>query len=485
MNQIILPAADLKQALPGLSKVVSRKSSLPVLQSVRLTRTEAGVVTLTATDLDTFVSYNLEHSQRGEPLDMLLPFEQLNKTGKGASGEITVIAEVKDKAKLRYQIGGSPLEQTVATLSPDEFPPAPKITEPSVKMPENFGETLRQAFETSSTDSSRYVLQGAYLDVAEPNCHSIVSTNGRALYAANTFKFDLKAPVNILRHKFIAWAGFLAGECQLAVKTDKSNSGWVKLTTARWDCIVKQIDGQYPKWRQVVPTDTESWTKVRLTEAAIAQMLNLSSKLPGDDNENRTLQLRVDKELYLEGRNKDDKEFTSAVIAGASVAGKPVTTALNREYLQTALRCGLDEIRIHTELEPLMFCRPGKRMVVMPVRLQGPAPAKPAPQTAPQTTPTPPKPVAEAQPERTTEMPKTTEITTPKTTEPKTTEPAADPLKTALEQIESVRVQLRESLGGLNLLAGLLKQVEKDNRSTEKEVASVRQTLRSLQGLKI
>ena len=82
-------------------------------------------------------------------------------------------------------------------------------------------------------------------------------------------------------------------------------------------------------------------------------------------------------------------------------------------------------------------------------------------------------------------MPKTTEITAPKTTEPKVNSPGSDSLKTALDQIESVRVQLRESLGGLNLLAGLLKQVEKDNRSTEKEVASVRQTLRSLQGLKI
>ena len=42
MNQIILPAADLKQALPGLSKVVTRKSTLPVLQSIRLTRTQDG-----------------------------------------------------------------------------------------------------------------------------------------------------------------------------------------------------------------------------------------------------------------------------------------------------------------------------------------------------------------------------------------------------------------------------------------------------------
>jgi len=52
MNTVTLPAADLKQALPGLSKSFSARSHLPVLQSVRLTRTLAGVVTLAATDLD-------------------------------------------------------------------------------------------------------------------------------------------------------------------------------------------------------------------------------------------------------------------------------------------------------------------------------------------------------------------------------------------------------------------------------------------------
>jgi len=480
MNTVTLPAADLKQALPGLSKVVSRKSTLPVLQSVRLTRTLAGVVTLSATDLDTFVSYNLEHSQQGEPLDVLLPFEQLNKTGKG--GDVVVTQESKLKARLRYQVSGSSLEQSVATLAPDEFPPTPKITEPGSKMPDNFGETLRQAFETSSTDGSRYVIQGAYLDVKEPKCHTIVSTNGRCLFAANTFKFDLKQSVNLSRQKFLEWSGFLTNECEMAVKSDKSNSGWVKLTTPRWECIVKQIDGQFPNWRQVVPNDTEGWTKVMLSEAAVKQMLNLSSKLPGDDNENRTLQLRVDKELHLEGRNKDDKEFTSAQIPDVKITGKPVTTALNREYLQTALRCGLDEIRINTELDPMLFLKPGKRMVIMPVRLNGPAtqsvPAKPVTQ-APKpetTTTTSPKPEAVALPERKPDMAKTA-------TTPQTPKPAPSP--SLVDQVEKIKDSLKNVIRDLSTLADSAKQAGKDQRVSEKEVEAARATLKKLQQVTI
>ena len=470
MNQITLPVSELKQALAGFGRVIGRKTTLPVLQTLKLSRSADGQVSLSATDLDAFVTYQVEPSLPGEALDVLLPFEQVNKTLKGTSGDLVVIPESKFSVKLRYNIGGSPLEQSLATVPVEEFPPVPNITEVPVKLPATFGETLRQAFETSSTDSSRFVLQGAYLDVEQPNCHTIVSTNGSALFAANSFTFDLKQPVNIARHKFLAWPGFLAGESQIAVQPNKNHAGWVQLNTLRWTCVTKQIDGQFPKWRQVVPTDTDSWTRVQLSEAAIAQMLNLSTKLPGDDTTDRTLRLNVNQELRLEGANKDDKEYTSAVIPDVKITGKPVVTALNREYLQTALRCGLNEIRIHTELEPLVFCNAGKRMVIMPVRLNGlvtttKATAVAAPVAVPQA------PQTETNHERKTDMPETTK--------------PAENLVSALDKLETCKGKLRELLGELNDLGSLLKQADKDRRSTEKEVASVRQTIKSLQGLKI
>lgn len=476
MNQIILPASELKQALAGFGRVIHRKSTLPVLQTLKLSRNSEGRISLSATDLDAFVTYHMAAAQPGEALDVLVPFEQLNKTVKGSRGDLVVIPESKRTVRLRYQIGDSPLEQSLVTTPVDEFPPEPKITETPVKMPATFGETLRQAFETSSTDSSRLVLHGAYLDVQEPKCHTIVSTNGRSLFAANSFTFDLKGSVNLTNHKFLAWPGFLEDESQLAVQPGKDHAGWVQLTTPRWTCIVKQIDGQFPKWRQVVPQETDGWTRVQLSDAALAQMLNLSSKLPGDDTPERVLRLRVGKELYLEGRNTDDKEFTSAIIVGAKINGKSVVTALNREYLQNALRCGLNEIRIHTELEPLVFSNQGKRMVVMPVRLPGPPPAAPKPAskpTAPPPQPSTPTPASIPAQERKTEMPETT-----KTSETR-------PPVNALDKVESCKGKLRELLGELNDLGGLLKQADKDKRSAEKEVASVRQTIRSLQGVKI
>ena len=70
---------------------------------------------------------------------------------------------------------------------------------------------------------------------------------------------------------------------------------------------------------------------------------------------------------------------------------------------------------------------------------------------------------------------------------PATEKPAAEKpaLDTALAQIEIVRGDFRNAIAGLNKLGELLKQVQRENKSTEKEIGSVRATLRSLQSVRI
>ena len=67
-------------------------------------------------------------------------------------------------------------------------------------------------------------------------------------------------------------------------------------------------------------------------------------------------------------------------------------------------------------------------------------------------------------------------------THPEEPKPALD---TALAQIEVVRGEFRNGLAGLTKLGDLLKQVQRENKSSEKEISSVRATLRSLQSVRI
>jgi hypothetical protein len=228
-----------------------------------------------------------------------------------------------------------------------------------------------------------------------------------------------------------------------------------------------------------VPVMASPKTVIKLPSQAVKQLLEVLPHLPGNEDPNRVIRLKYEfGQLKVEGRSKES-DWSGVFIQDAVITGKPVTIGLNREYLITALKFNLAEIQMEDELSPLVCINDGKRMVIMPVRLEEKPTNQPKP--VPQISSTPTKPPA-SNPvvERKITMPA---IAT--NTPAKLPEVNGSAAKDALTQIESVKTCLRQAIGGLNDLAGLLKQAEKDKRSIEKEVASVRQTIKSLQGLKL
>ena len=86
----------------------------------------------------------------------------------------------------------------------------------------HFGATLKEALQCASDDSSRPVLRGACLDVSDRKGHYVVGTNGRILFAANSFTFDLKESVIIPNSKFLLWNGFDTEDgCEVFTKSPK------------------------------------------------------------------------------------------------------------------------------------------------------------------------------------------------------------------------------------------------------------------------
>ena len=71
----------------------------------------------------------------------------------------------------------------------------------------------------------------------------------------------------------------------------------------------------------------------------------------------------------------------------------------------------------------------------------------------------------------------------PVTNAPEAIEKSA--LEIALAQIEVVRGDFRNVIAGLNKLAEALKQAQREQKAGDKEIQSVRQTLRSLQSVRI
>jgi chromosome segregation ATPase len=58
-------------------------------------------------------------------------------------------------------------------------------------------------------------------------------------------------------------------------------------------------------------------------------------------------------------------------------------------------------------------------------------------------------------------------------------------LETALVQIESLKAGFRETINGLTKLGDSIRSAMREQKASEKEVHTVRQTLRSLQGVRL
>ena len=64
-------------------------------------------------------------------------------------------------------------------------------------------------------------------------------------------------------------------------------------------------------------------------------------------------------------------------------------------------------------------------------------------------------------------------------------EEAKSSLEAALVQIEAIKTGFRETINGLTRLGDHIRQSMREQKASEKEIQTVRQTLRSLQGVRI
>ena len=495
MNPTIeLPVAEWKSALTGLSKVISKRTTLPVLEHLRVTRDAGGSVTLQATDLDVTATYQAAQPNPGEPCDFLVPFAPLNQAVKGGKEAVQLIVEARDRVCLRTFIGAGPMEQSFAWLPVDEFPPTPVMAGKSLALDATFRDSFRQALDCCSEDGSRHVIQHVCLDTRHAEGHYLAASDGHHLFCANSFKFDLKAPVLIPDLPFLRWTKFMEdGAVELSVKPKTKTEGpWVRLKSGPWTFTTKSSDLKFPMWKDVVPVPKSTRTRSRFDAQAVDTLLAGVPRLPGGDEQNRPVKLEaLGGVLLVKAKAKDAKDWTRLTVAGASITGKSVSTTLNRDYLLKALRFGLTAVEIEDDLSPLDFYEGGRRMIVMPVR-----PPEPPVVAAPKV-PSPPETPASASPsappvENPTEA---THNTMPQQLTPpeRGTRPIAplngDPKPGAFDDliahVESVKAKLKEVGNDLAETLVLLKAAEREKRATNKEIESVRATLRSLQRVQI
>ena len=472
--KLSIPRSELKEALAGLGKVISTKSNLPILSHVRL-EADGKSVTLTGTDLSQVVTYEIVVAVPvSVPISLLVPLDALKDVLRTAQGDSIEIEPSKDSVTITYAVAGQNIGRRLETPSIEDWPALPSAVEIKPVEP-GFLAQFKQAAGFASTDDARPLLRAVYLDVDSKTGHKVVATDSRRLSVFPCGILPLAESAIIPASRFLGWPK-LDGDVQIG-----AGKGVFTLRCGRWCYTVKKVEGQYPRWSQVVPADGDR--SLELSEEDAALLVKTLPSLPTYDNSNEAVVLRMEGNAVRVFSRQDSKSPESAIkLESSKHAGKGAfSIGLNRDYFREALQAGFRYWEFQDAVSPLLgrLSRDDKSSthVLMPIRTidnevqraEAPAPAAPPV----------PKPIQTQEIKEKPVMPKKIDQAAAATTEAPTS------LDRILSAYELAKDAVRQANTALADVAQCVRDAIKEDRARRKEVADVRAGLARLQAIRV
>jgi len=367
--KLTITKEQLLTGLQAVQNIVSTRTTLPILSNVLL-RAEGERLELTATDLDVIVSCGVE-AKVTKGGATTLPVKKLFGIARELNGlEIELEVDEKNVCSLRC----GPSFYKIHGLGADEFPPLPKFKEDKkAGLPqETLKNMLRKTSFAISTDEARYVLNGIFLSLKDHKV-TIVATDGRRLALADEevdisekcqgeFIIPAKAvnELNRLLHE--------KGEVELkysdnqAAFTLKDENGFTVLI------VTKLIEGNYPNYRQVIPSEAKE--RVPLPREEFLHALRRAEIMTSEKA--NSVKLAFGKNNLAITANSPEVGEAKESMA-VNYKGQEIAIAFNPKYLIDPLNALSEEevyMELIDELSPGVLKINGPFLyVVMPMRL--------------------------------------------------------------------------------------------------------------------
>jgi len=354
----------LLEGLQQVQNVVSTRTTLPILSNVLL-QANGGEVHLTTTDLDVGVRGSVEAKIDREGATTLPARRLFTIIRELPSSEIQFEVDGKNAASIRsgqsfFKILGLPEE---------EFPPLPKFDSAKVVTirQKDLRDGLRKTSYAISTDETRYVLNGLLFSFKE-NKLTLVATDGRRLAMVD---IELEFPKSheadiIVPTKAVTELGRLLGE-DGEVKVSVG-SGQIAFDLNNTLLVSKLIEGNYPNYKQVIPTETKE--RVTLERETFLNSLRRVSLLASDKSNSIKLNFTKNN-IDITANTPEVGEAKESL--PVAYKGREFSIAFNPEFLMAPLRAlGEDEIFLDLidEMSPgVLKIQTPFLYVLMPMRI--------------------------------------------------------------------------------------------------------------------
>jgi len=146
-----------------------------------------------ATDLDQHATYRFTDAHADGDGSFIIPVQHLKDLAKGADAEIIDLQSGEnDDIVITNRIGTHVLTHTVAGMPAADWPPA--CDDIQTAMADQFLPTYRRCVPFASSDQTRRVLNGIYVDLDGQGEHkaTLVATDGRRLTCCNSMSLPIR-----------------------------------------------------------------------------------------------------------------------------------------------------------------------------------------------------------------------------------------------------------------------------------------------------
>jgi DNA polymerase III subunit beta len=319
----------LLEGLQQVQNVVSTRTTLPILSNVLL-QAHGDEIHLTTTDLDVGVRGSCEADVEKEGATTLPARRLFNIVRELPSSEIQIDVNGKNAASIRsgqsfFKILGLPEE---------EFPPLPKFEDAKVVTirQKDLRDGLRKTSYAISTDETRYVLNGVLFSFKD-NKLTLVATDGRRLAMVEIeleFPRSHEAEFIVPTKAVTELQRLLADDGEIKVSM---GSGQIAFDLNKTLLVSKLIEGNYPNYRQVIPSEAKE--RIKLERETFLNSLRRVSLLASDKSHSVKLSF---------SKNNIDITATTPEVGEAKESlavaykGRDFSIAFNPEFLMAPLR---------------------------------------------------------------------------------------------------------------------------------------------------
>ena len=343
--KFVVKKEDLYDGIKIVERATSIKALQPVFMNILIETVDKKHIRLVATDLDLTVTALVE-AQVEEDGKITLPSKKLNEiVSKLGSNKLITFEMTEGETTVSVTCQNSKFD--IIGISASEFPE--EIYNTDIKTDEffeielkPFAKAVRQAGFAAAGYETSNLLSGIVCDISS-NVLEIASTDGNRLARVREHienkdqTRQLIIPAKTL-NEFIKMTSFIDDET-IKIYTERTK---IILKTEKTTTISRLLEGQYPKYNQLIPSTSPKEAVINVSQLIsaierVSIMVNEKTgiiKLNFEDNE---LTLSADTPDSGKSEEKLDVTYTS----------EPLLIAFNYKYVLEALRnIDTDEVKI-------------------------------------------------------------------------------------------------------------------------------------------